>query len=157
MLAFSFASRTFAYRRLAHNLSRSMSAFSSFMRKYLDTVIIADHCTQYIDEMGITTKSPAQLITNLRATFKCIQNAVLKLFSAKCQFGTKEVDFFGRTITADGVSPQKQKITIFLEKVKFTRFKKTLQRFIGILIYYRNYIPVLAEKIFLAAPKTNRK
>ena len=33
MLAFNFASRTFAYRRLAQGLSRSLSAFSSFMRE----------------------------------------------------------------------------------------------------------------------------
>ena len=32
MLAFNFASRTFAYKRLAQGLSRSASAFSSFMR-----------------------------------------------------------------------------------------------------------------------------
>ena len=33
MLAFSFASRTFAYRRLAQGHSRALSAFSSFMRE----------------------------------------------------------------------------------------------------------------------------
>ena len=33
MLAFNFASRTFAYKRLAQGLSRSVSAFSSFMRE----------------------------------------------------------------------------------------------------------------------------
>ena len=33
MLPFNFASRTFAYKRLAQGLSRSMSAFSSFMRE----------------------------------------------------------------------------------------------------------------------------
>ena len=32
MLAFHFASRTFAYKRLAQSLSRSVSVFSSFMR-----------------------------------------------------------------------------------------------------------------------------
>ena len=37
MLAFNFASRTFAYRRLAQSLSRSVSAFSSFMREYAST------------------------------------------------------------------------------------------------------------------------
>ena len=35
MLALNFASRTFAYKRLAQGLSRSVSAFSSFMREYL--------------------------------------------------------------------------------------------------------------------------
>ena len=33
MLAFNFGSRTFAYKRLAQGLSRSVSAFSSFMRE----------------------------------------------------------------------------------------------------------------------------
>ena len=33
MLAFNFASRTFGYRRLAQGLSRSLTAFSSFMRE----------------------------------------------------------------------------------------------------------------------------
>ena len=42
MLAFNFASRPFAYRRLAQGLSRSLSAFSSFMREYLDKAIKAD-------------------------------------------------------------------------------------------------------------------
>ena len=38
----NFASRTFAYKRLAQGLSRSVSAFSSCMREYLDTVLEAD-------------------------------------------------------------------------------------------------------------------
>ena len=36
LLAFNFASRTFANLRLAQGLSRSLSSFSSFMREYLD-------------------------------------------------------------------------------------------------------------------------
>ena len=39
MLAFNFARRTFAYRRLAQRLSRSLSAISSFMSEYLDKAI----------------------------------------------------------------------------------------------------------------------
>ena len=43
MLAFNFASRTFAYKRLAQGLSRSVSSFSSFKREYLDAVVKADN------------------------------------------------------------------------------------------------------------------
>ena len=39
MLAFNFASRTFAYKRLAQGPSRYVSAFSSFMREYLDQLL----------------------------------------------------------------------------------------------------------------------
>ena len=49
MLAFNFASRTFAYKRLAQCLSRSVSVFSSLMREYLDPVVKADQCAQNVE------------------------------------------------------------------------------------------------------------
>ena len=53
MLAFNFASRTFAYKRLAQGLSRSVSAFSSFIGEYLDPVVKTDQCAQNVDDIGI--------------------------------------------------------------------------------------------------------
>ena len=147
LLPFNFASRTFAYRRLAQGLSRSLSAFSSFIREYLDPVIKADQCAQYVDDIGIAANTPGQLIENLRAVFQCLRKAGLKLSMTKCHFGVQEVDFLGRTTTTKGVAPQKQKIIKFLEKVKFPRSKKALQRYIGFLNYYRNYIPRLAKRL----------
>ena len=73
MLAFNFASRKFAYRRLAQGLSRALSAISSFMRDYLDKVIKVDQCAQYVDDIGIAAIDADHLTANLRATFKCIQ------------------------------------------------------------------------------------
>ena len=147
MLAFNFASRTFAYRRLAQGLSRSLSAFASFMREYLDKVIKADQCAQYVDDIGIAANDVDHLMTNLRATFKCIQEAGLKLTMHKCHFGAKEIDFLGRTITPQGVKPQKQNVHNFLEKTKFPKSKKALQRYLGFLNYYRNYVPRLSERL----------
>ena len=147
LLAINLASRTFAYRRLAEGLSRSLSEFSSFIRENLDPVIKADQCAQYVDDIGIAANTPQQLIKNLRAVFHCLRKVGLKLSMAKCHFGVQEVDFLGRTITTKGVAPQKQKITKFLEKIKFPRSKKALQRYIGFLNYYRNYIPTLAERL----------
>ena len=93
MLAFNFASCTFALRRLAQGLSRALSAFSSFMREYLDKVIKADECAQYVDDIGIGANDADHLIANQRATFKCIQEAGLKLTMHKCHFGATETDF----------------------------------------------------------------
>ena len=146
LLAFNFASRTFAYRRLAPGLSRSLSAFSSFTREYLDPVIKADQCAQYVDDIVIADKTAEQLIKNLQAVFQCLQKAGLKLSMANCHFGVQEIDFFGRTITTKGVAPQKQKITKFFEKANFPRSKEALQRYIRFLNFYRNYIPRLAER-----------
>ena len=99
MRASNFASRTFAYKRLAQGLSRDLSAFSSFMRDYLDGVMKADQCDQYVDDFGIAANDATTLITNPRATFECIREGGLKLTMHKCHFGATEIDFLGRTIT----------------------------------------------------------
>ena len=136
MLAFNFASRTFAYRRLAQGLSRALSAFSSFMREYLDKVIKADQCAQYVDDIDIASNDADHLIANLRATFNCIQEAGFNLTMQKYRFGATEIDFLGRTIAPQGVKPQKQNVQNFLEKTKFPKSKKALQRYLGFLNYY---------------------
>ena len=74
------------------------------------------------------------------------RKASLKLTMAKCHFGVKQVDFLGRIITPEGVSPKPEKVKQILQKLKFPISKKALQRNIGFLIYYRNYIPRLSEK-----------
>ena len=147
MLAFNFASRTFAYRRLAQGLSRALSAFSSFMREYFDKVIKADQCAQYVDDIGIAANGADHLIGNLRATFKCIQEAGLKLTMHKCHIGATEIDFLGRTISPQGVKPQRQSVQNFLEKTKFPKSKKDLQRYLDFLNYYRNYVSRLSERL----------
>ena len=114
-----------SYRRLAQGLSRALSAFSSFMREYLDKVIKADQCARYMDNIGIAANDADHLIANLRATFKCIQEAGLKLTMHKCLFGATEIDFLGRTITSQGVKGQKQN---FLEKKTNFQSRRMLYR-----------------------------
>ena len=147
MLAFNFASRTFAYKRLAQGLSRSVSAFSSFMREYLDPVVKADQCAQYVDDIRIAANNATDFTRNIRAVFKCICLAELKLTTEKCHFGVREVEFLGRTISSEGLSPQSHKIQNFLGKLRFPKSKKALQRYLGFVNYYRIYIPRMAEKL----------
>ena len=109
-LAFNLSSRTFAYRRLAQDLTRVLSAFLSLMSEYLDRKIKADQCAQYGDNIGIAANDPEQPVKNLKATFKCIQKAGLKLTMHKYNFGAMETAFLGRTITPEGVNPQRLRV-----------------------------------------------
>ena len=70
MLAFIFADRTFASEKHAQGLSRSVSAFSSFMRMYLHPVVKADQCAQYVDHIGIAANNATDLTRNIRAVLK---------------------------------------------------------------------------------------
>ena len=147
MLAFNFASRTFAYKRHEQGLSRSVSAFSSFMLEYLHPVFKADQCAQCVDDIGIAANDATDLTRNIRAVFKCIRQAGLKLTIEKCHFGVRQVEFLGRTISSEGVLPQPHKIQNFLNKLRFPKSNKALESYLGFVNHYRNYIPRMAEKL----------
>ena len=147
MLAFIFASRTFAYKHLAQGLSRAISAFSSCMREYLDKVIKADQCAQNVNIIGIAANSATRLIGNIQAVFEWTRKAGLKLTIKTRHFGVTEVEFLGRTITPQGIASQDHKIQKFLAHVRFPKSKKQVQRYIRIVNNYRNYIPQLSENL----------
>ena len=147
MLAFIFSSRTIAYRRLAQGLSRSVFAFSRFMREYLDPVVKADQCAHYVDDIGIAANNDTDLTRNIWAVFQCIRNAGLKLTIEKFHFGVRQVEFLGRTTSSEGVSLQTHNIQTFLNKLRFPKSKKALQWYLGFVNFYKNYIPRMAEKL----------
>ena len=142
MLAFIFASRTFAYKRLAQDVSRSVSVFSVFMREYLDPVVKADQCAQYVDDIGTAAENVTDFTRNIRATLQCIRQAGLQLTIEKFHFGVKQLEFLRRTILT-----QARKIHNFLDKLKFPKSGKALQRYLGFVNYCRKFIPRMAEKL----------
>ena len=117
------------------------------MREYLDRAIKAKQCAQYVDDIGIAANDTKQLCINIKTVFECIRNAGLKLSMSKYHFGVEQVDFLRRTITPNGVAPQADKVADFLSKLRFPKSRKALQRYIGFLNYYRNYIPLLSERL----------
>ena len=80
------------------------------MREYLDPVVKADQCAQYVDDIGIAANKVTDLARNIRAVFKCIRRAALKLKIEKCHFGVRQVEFLERTISPEGISPQTREI-----------------------------------------------
>ena len=86
---------------------------------FSDSVIKADLCALYVDDTGIAANTTKQLIKNIRAVFKCIREAGLKLTIEKCHFGVTQIEFLERAITPDGVAPQDQKVKNFFSNVKF--------------------------------------
>ena len=87
ILSFNFGSRTFAFLRLAQGPNRSLSAFTSEVREYLDPVVKAGGCAQYVDDIGIAAHTPEELTTNLELVFQQLDKSGLKLSMAKLEFG----------------------------------------------------------------------
>ena len=146
-IQFNFGSRTFAYLRLAQGLNRSSFAFNSTIREYLDTLVKADKCAQYVDDIGIAANNVDELVLNIKAVFQQLQKAGLMLSMSKCAFGHPKIEFVGTSITSKGIAPLEDRIDKFLNNLKLPTSVKSLQRYIGFVQFYRQYIPMLAEKL----------
>ena len=65
LLAFTFASRNYAYKCLAQRLNKSLTEFSSFIRHYLDPCLASRNCTQFMDDIGNAVTNFEQLALTL--------------------------------------------------------------------------------------------
>ena len=104
LLSFNFGSRTFAFLCLAQGLNRSLSACTSVVREYLDPLIKADRCAQYVDEIGNAAHAPEGQI-NLELVFQQLDKAGLKLSMGKCEFGQKQFEYLGKTTSSTSIAP----------------------------------------------------
>ena len=147
LMSFNFASRTFAYKRLAQGLSRSATAFSSYIRQSLHKCITNDQCEAYMDDIGAGSHTFEEHVVAIEAIFDSIKKAGLRLSMSKCEFGVKEIEFLGMNYTADGVQPIRRKIEDFLETMKMPKTVRQIQRLAGFCQFYKYYIPHLAHKL----------
>ena len=144
LLAFNFGSRTFAFLRLAQGLNRSLSAFNSTVREYLDPLAKADKCDQYVDDIGISANTVEELVNNIEAVFIKIRPAGLKLSMAKCAPWNR---IPWQKHHNQRHRAHREKNDKFLKNIKLPTYVKSLQRYIGFVQFYRQYIPRLAEKL----------
>ena len=147
LLAFNLGSQTYAYKCLAQGLSKSVTGFGSFIRHYLDPCLAADLCTQFMDDIGSAVNNFDELIPTLSKTFECVRKSGLKLTPNKCEIGTQRMKFLGNIITPAGVSPEQEKSSIFLKKIKMSQTVKQVKRLIGFVQFFRIYMPSLAERL----------
>ena len=101
------------------------------MREYLDPVVKADQCAQYVNDIGISANNATDLTRNIRAVFKCIRNAGLKLTIGKCHFGVRQAEFLGRTISTEGVLQQSHKKSKLFEQIEIPQIQKGLAALSG--------------------------
>ena len=82
----------------------------------------------------------------LREIFICIRQSGLKLSPENGEIATDTVKLLRNNFSAEGRSPEKSKITKFLDKLKMPKTTKQVKRLIGFTQFFRNYIPNLGEK-----------
>ena len=82
----------------------------------MDPCLASGNFTQFMDDIGNAVTNFEQLVPSLRELFICIRQSGLKLSPEKCEIGTGTIKCRGNNISAEAISPEKSKITKFLDK-----------------------------------------
>lgn len=71
----------------------------------------------------------------------------LKCNATKCHFVYQELDFLGHSISKDGIRISRDKFKI-IDKISPPKTRKSLQRLIGLIQYFRRFIRGFSQKTF---------
>ncbi len=97
-----------------------------------------EYARVYIDNLLFITKgSHDHHLDKLEQVFIWFQDAGLKVDAAKSFFVTQETEFLGYILTRGGVKPQLKKVQAIL-MINLPNNVKELQRFLGMVQYYRD-------------------
>ena len=76
--------------------------------------------------------------------FDCLLQAGLKLKPSKCSIARKSLRFLGHIVSKDGVASDPEKVKAITE-FPVPEDVEQLRRFLGMVGYYRDYIPGFAD------------
>lgn len=99
----------------------------------------------YLDDILIFSKDMDSHIKHVSIVLKRLQENHLILKVSKCHFHVKETEFLGFTINADGITMQSKKLDSIL-KFETPNSVSKIRSFLGIINYYRRFIPDLSVK-----------
>ena len=103
-------------------------------------------CYVYLDDILVFSKSPEEHMNHLRQVFDLLAANGLVVNRAKCVLGVKELDFLGFHVSKDGILPLPDKVDAIRATKPPTSIKE-LQRFLGMVGYYRRSIKSAAHHL----------
>jgi cleavage and polyadenylation specificity factor subunit 1 len=133
----------FEFVRMPFGLRNAAQTFQRFMDEILRGLSFA---YSYLDDVLITSHSPVEHEQNLRAVFDRFHQYGIKVNLNKCVFGVDTLDFLGHRIDQTGISPLIDKVKAIIDYPVPTTVTQ-LRRFIGIINYYRRFIPQCAATL----------
>ena len=138
----------FEFVRLPFGLTNAAQTFQRFIDQVLHGLPFT---YAYIDDILVASKSPEEHQHHLEILFKRLVEYGIVIKPSKCEFGKKAVKFLGHQVDTQGIRPIAEQLQVIKEYPIPDSFKK-LRRFLGLVNFYRRFIPHCAQ---LAQPLTD--
>ncbi|GFY05000.1 hypothetical protein TNCV_561321 [Trichonephila clavipes] len=132
----------YEYIHLCFCLVNAPQTFMRFMHEVLRGL---PFCFVYLDDILCYSENAEEHRSHLRTIFQRLSSYGLKLNISKCVFGVTELIFLGHLITPDGIKPLPDKVQAVLD-YKQPETVGSLRKFLGLLNFYRRFLPRAAEQ-----------
>ncbi|GFS76310.1 hypothetical protein TNCV_4668341 [Trichonephila clavipes] len=136
----------YEYTHLCFGLVNAPQIFMRFMHEVLRGL---PFCFVYLDDILCYSENAEEHRSHLRTIFQRLSSYGLKLNISKCVFGVTELIFLGHLITPDGNKPLPDILQAVLD-YKQPETVGSLRKFLGLLNFYRRFLPKAAEQQYLS-------
>ncbi|BHF59596.1 hypothetical protein SprV_0100255700 [Sparganum proliferum] len=138
----------FEFLRMPFGLRSDSQTFQRFIDRVLRSLPFV---YVYIDDVLVASRDVEEHLQHLTLLFDRFQQFGVTLHPAKCILGATSLEFLGHLIDSNGIRPLPSKVAAIRDFPPPTS-KRQLQRFLGMVNFYRRFLPNCADTIL---PLTN--
>ena len=124
----------------------ALSQASAYFQLLIDKVLMG--CTSfamgYLDDIIIFSRSEEEHLQHLEEIFTCLRKFGLKMKREKCSFFKKHIQYLGHLVSEEGFEPLLEKLDS-IRKMAAPRTTKEVKQFLGLIGYYRKFVPCFAD------------
>lgn len=129
---------------LPFGLTSAPATFQRLMTQILQPLL--GKCVHvFIDDIIIYSRTLEEHVQHLEQVFKICKDTNLRIKLAKCTFASDNVEYLGHQITRDGLKPTDRNVKKVLD-MSVPKNKSDVRSFLGMVGYYRRFIPDFANK-----------
>ena len=148
--AFATSRGLMEYKRMPFGLVTACATYIRLMRKVMANLEIDEEksISVYFDNIYIATSGWGSHLKLIDLVFKRLKDHGLTARPSKCFFAYPEVNYLGVRVGRGHITPNEDKVGS-IRNLALPRTKKQLRSFLGLISFYRKFVPKMAE---LTAP-----
>ena len=139
--AFVSAYGKWEFKRCPFGLAQAPAYFQRLINEVLSGLTFT---FGYLDDILVFSPDMEMHLKHLRILFERLRSADLKLKEVKCNFLKKHIQYLGHIISGEGIAPVQEKLDS-IQKLLPPRNPKEVKQFLGLIGYYRKFVPHFSD------------